>query len=152
MQKFCKRQNGEKHFCRNAAKPRNFFEVFAGVPQVSRKTFWRLRESRKSHGKLFGVCGSPASASGNALAFAGAPQVSRKTFWHLREPRKSHEKLFGVCGSSASLPENFLVFAGVPQTLALIQYEEWECSLSTVHAKNRRWHLCRHFRTASNPC
>ena len=88
LQKSCKRQNGEKRFCRNAAKPRNFFEVFAGAPQVSRETFWCLRESRKSHGKLFGVCGSPASASGNALAFAGAPQVSRKTFWRLRDSRK----------------------------------------------------------------
>ena len=61
LQKFCKRQNGEKHFCRNAAKPRNFFEVFAGAPQVPRETFWPLRESRKSHEKLFGLCGNPAS-------------------------------------------------------------------------------------------
>ena len=28
---------------------------------MPRETFWPLRESRKSHGKLFGVCGSPAS-------------------------------------------------------------------------------------------
>ena len=103
LQKSCKRQNGEKRFCRNAAKPRNFFEVFAGAPQVSRETFWCLRESRKSHGKLFGVCGSPASASGNALAFAGVPQVPRKTFWPLRESRKSLGKLFGVCGIPASI-------------------------------------------------
>ena len=115
MQESCKRQNGEKRFCRNAAKPRNFFEVFAGVPQVSRETFWRLRESRKSLEKLFGVCGSPASLPENFLAFAGVPQVPRETFWCLREPRKSHEKLFGVCGSPASASENFLVFAEVPQ-------------------------------------
>ena len=83
--------------------------------QVLRKTFWRLRESRKSLEKLFGVCGSPASPTGNALAFAGVPQVSRETFWCLREPRKSLEKLFGVCGSPASLSRNFLAFAGAPQ-------------------------------------
>ena len=53
----------------------------------------------------------------------------------MQSSRKSLGKLFGLCGSPASLPENFLAFAGVPQTLALIQYEEWECSLSTVHAK-----------------
>ena len=89
--------------------------VFAGVPQVPRKTFWRLRESRKRLGKLFGVCGSPASLSGNFLVFAGVPQVSRETFWRLRESCKRLGKLFGVCGSPASLSENFLVFAGVPQ-------------------------------------
>ena len=92
-----------------------FALAFAGVPQVPRKTFWRLRESRKCLGKLFGVCGSPASLSGNALAFAGVPQVSRETFWRLRESRKSLGKLFGVCGSPASASRNFLVFAGVPQ-------------------------------------
>ena len=92
-----------------------FALVFAGVPRVSRKTFWCLRESRKSLEKLFGVCGSPASLSRNFLAFAGVSQVSRETFWCLRESRKSLGKLFGVCGSPASLSENFLVFAGVPQ-------------------------------------
>ena len=115
MQKSCKHQNEEKHFCRNAAKPRNFFEVFAGVPQISRKTFWRLRESRKSLEKLFGLCGSPASLPEYFLAFAGVPQVPRKTFWSLRESRKCPGKLFGVYGSPASLSENFLVPAGVPQ-------------------------------------
>ena len=75
----------------------------------------RLRESRKSHGKLFGVCGSPASFPRNFLAFAGLPQVPRETFWCLRESRKSLGKLFGVCGSPASPTENFLAFAGFPQ-------------------------------------
>ena len=96
-----------------------------------------MQSSRKSLEKLFGVCGSPASASGNFLAFAGVPQVPREAFWPLRESRKSLEKLFGLCGSPASLSENFLAFAGVPQALALIQYEEWECSLSAVHAKKQ---------------
>ena len=72
-----------------------FALAFAGVPQVPRKTFWRLREFRKSLEKLFGVSGSPASLSRNFLAFAGVPQVSRETFWRLRESRKSLEKLFG---------------------------------------------------------
>ena len=92
-----------------------FALAFAGVPQVPRETFWRLREFRKSLEKLFGVCGSPASLSRNFLAFAGVPQVSRETFWCLREFRKSLEKLFGVCGSPASLSRNFLAFAELPQ-------------------------------------
>ena len=94
-----------------------------------------MQSSRKSLKKLFGLCGSPASAPRNFLVFAGAPQVPRKTFWRLRESRKCLGKLFGVCGSPASPTKNFLAFAGVPQALTLIQYEEWECSLSTVHAK-----------------
>ena len=86
-----------------------FALVFAGVPQVSRKTFWCLRESRKSRGKLFGVCGSPASLAENflafagtpaslaafALAFAGVPQVSRETFWRLQHCCKHFQKRFG---------------------------------------------------------
>ena len=94
-----------------------------------------MQSSRKSPGKLFGVCGSSASPTENFLVFAGVPQVPRETFWSLRESRKCPEKLFGVCGSPASPTKNFLAFAGVPQALTLIQYEEWECSLSTVHAK-----------------
>ena len=74
-----------------------------------------MQKRCKCRGKLFGVCGSPASATENFLAFAGAPQVPRKTFWRLREPRKCLGKLSGVCGSPASLSRNFLVFAGVLQ-------------------------------------
>ena len=102
----------DKSFCGLYTK--NFL-AFATPLQVPRKTFWRLRESRKSLEKLFGVCGSPASLSRNFLVFAGVPQVSRETFWRLREPRKSHGKCFGVCGSPASASDNFLVFAGVLQ-------------------------------------
>ena len=83
-----------------ASLSRNFL-VFAGVPQVSRETFWRLRESRKSLEKLFGVCGSSASLSRNFLVFAGVSQVSRETFWRLRKFRKRQKLLFGICGSSA---------------------------------------------------
>ena len=112
------RCNGQRAFgnaCNTVVSLTENFLAFAGVPQVSRETFWCLRESRKCLGKLFGDCGSPASASENFLAFAGAPQVPRKTFWCLRESRKCLGKLFGVCGSPASASDNFLVFAGVLQ-------------------------------------
>ena len=52
-------------------------KAFAGAPQVPRKPFWCLRESRKSLEKLFGVCGNPASLSKTFLVFAGAPQTFR---------------------------------------------------------------------------
>ena len=96
-----------------------------------------MQSSRKSLEKLFGVCGSPASPTENFLVFAGVPQVPREMLWRLREPRKSLGKLFGICGNPASPTKNFLAFAGVPQALKLIQYEEWECSLSAVHAKKQ---------------
>ena len=81
---------------------RRTFGRLRGVPQVSRHLLWRWRESRrspgiyfgvcgeshKSPGIYFGVCGSPASLSAFALAFAGTP---------------------------ASLPAFALTFAGVPQ-------------------------------------
>ena len=75
--------------------------AFAGVPQVSRKTFWRLRESRKSLEKLFGVCGSSASDKKCFSAFAEVPQATKSTFQHLRKFRKQQKMLFGICGSSA---------------------------------------------------
>ena len=80
--------------------PRRTFGRLRGVPQVSRHLLWRLRESRKSLGICFGVCGSPASLSVFALAFAGVPQVSRYLLWRLRESRKSPGICFGVCGES----------------------------------------------------
>ena len=85
------------------------------VFQMLRRTFWCLRNFRKSHEELFGVCGTSASASENFLAFAGVPQVSRRTFWRLRNFRKCFEELFGVCGTSASVSKNFLAFAELPQ-------------------------------------
>ena len=80
--------------CAGCASPAAFAETFARVaqvsrrlpwrlrvlPQVSRRLPWRLRESRKSRGKCFGVCGSPASLAANALAFAGVPRgISKDT-------------------------------------------------------------------------
>ena len=70
-----------------------------------------MQSSCKSLGKLFGVCGSPASLSRNFLAFATLLQVPRKTFRCLQHCCKSHEKLSGVCNTVASLTKNFLAFA-----------------------------------------
>ena len=166
LQKFCKHQNEEKRPCRSPANAKIEKSTFAETLQSPETSSKCLRESRKSPGKLFGVCGSPASLSRNFLAFAGVPQVPRKTFWCLRESRKSLEKLFDVCGSPASLSRNFLAFAGVPQVsrktfwclrdsrkhLHLFSMRNGNALLAPFMQKSRRWHLCRHFRTASNPC
>ena len=72
-----------------------------GAPQVSREILWRLRESRKSRGKCFGVCGSSRKSRGiyrdvcasrASLAtftetFAQAAQVSRHLPRRLRRLR-----------------------------------------------------------------
>ena len=71
----CNGQQVLRNTCGSPASAARNFLVFAGVPQVSRKTFWCLRESRKCLEKLFGVCGSPASVSRNFLVFAGSPQT-----------------------------------------------------------------------------
>ena len=131
------RYNGQSVFgnaCNTVASLTKNFSAFATPLQVSRKTFWRLRESRKSLEKLFGVCGSPASLSENFLVFAGAPQVSREIFWRLRESRKSLGKFFGVCGSPASLSRNFLAFAGVPQ---VSRKTFWRLRDSRKHLQSR---------------
>ena len=90
--------------------------VFAELPQVPRETFWCLRESRKPLGKLFGVCGSPASLSENFLAFAGVPQASRKTFWRLRESRKRLRKCGGTCATCVNVSANAAELAQPAQT------------------------------------
>ena len=87
------------------------FLVFAGVPQGPRKTVWRLRESRKSLEKLFGVCGSSARAISSILTLAEVPQTPLSSFSCLRKFRKCSGELFGVCGSSASASGNALAFA-----------------------------------------
>ena len=51
---------GEMAVGRVASASKNFL-VFAELPQVSRRAFWRLRNFRKHLEELFGVCGNSAS-------------------------------------------------------------------------------------------
>ena len=128
-------------------KTRSFFPLpslgflhtnrLAGLPQTLRRSFWALQRFCKSAFPHFGVCRTSARTLFLILVFAELLQGRFSPFWRLQDSCKSHGKLFGVCGSPASPTENFLVPAGVPQTLALIQYEEWERSLSAVHAKKQ---------------
>jgi len=72
-----------------------FLEMLAEVPQIEKRTFWRLRKFRKSKKERFGACGSSANQKENALAFAGLPQIKKRTFWRLRKFRKHFQKHFG---------------------------------------------------------
>ena len=85
-----------------------FLEMLAEVPQIKKRTFWRLRDSRKSKRERFGVCGTPANQKKNALALAEVPQIKKRTLWRLRDSRKSKKERFGACGSSASIPKSTL--------------------------------------------
>ena len=88
-----------------------FLEMLAEVPQIEKRTFWRLRDSRKSKRECFGACGSSANQKENALALAGLPQIKKRTFWRLRKFRKSKRERFGACGSSASTVFFILMYA-----------------------------------------
>ena len=92
-----------------------FLEMLAEVPQIKKRTLWRLRKFRKSKRERFGVCGTPANQKENVLALAEVPQIKKRTLWRLRDSRKSKRERFGVCGTPANQKENALAFAGLPQ-------------------------------------
>jgi len=111
--------------CGSSANRKKNVLALAEVPQIKKRTFWRLRKFRKSKRERFSVCGSSANQKENALAFAGLPQIKKRTLWCLRKFRKSKRECFGVCGSSANQKKNVLALAEVPRgisksTLAVI--------------------------------
>ena len=95
--------------CGSSANRKENALAFAEVPQIKKRTLWRLRDSRKSKRERFGACGSSANQKENVLAFAGLPQIKKRTLWRLRDSRKSKKERFGPCGSSASISKNTLV-------------------------------------------
>ena len=97
------------------AMAKTSLEMLAEVPQIEKRTFWRLRDSRKSKRERFGACGSSANQKENALALAGLPQIKKRTLWRLRDSRKSKRERFGVCGTPANQKKNVLALAEVPQ-------------------------------------
>ena len=94
--------------CGSSANQKKNVLALAEVPQIKKRTFWRLRKFRKSKRERFGVCGSSANQKKNVLAFAGLPQIKKRTLWRLRDSRKSKKERFGACGSSASIPKSTL--------------------------------------------
>ena len=84
--------------------------VFAGLPQVSRETFWRLRESRKRFGKCRGACAACANVSVNAGIPARPAQTSRQM---PRTPRGLRKRL-GKCREPRATCANVSANAGSP--------------------------------------
>ena len=109
MRKFRKSKKERFGVCGTPANQKENALALAEVPQIKKRTLWRLRDSRKSKKERFGACGSSANQKENALAFAEVPQIKKRTLWRLRDSRKSKKERFGVCGSSASTSKNTLV-------------------------------------------
>ena len=103
--------------CGTPANRKKNVLTFAGLPQIKKRTFWRLRDSRKSKRERFGVCGTPANQKENVLALAEVPQIKKRTFWRLRKSRKSKRGRFDACGSSASTVFFILMYAEGPYVL-----------------------------------
>ena len=60
--------------CGSSANQKKNVLALAEVPQIKKRTLWRLRDSRKSKRERFGACGSSANQKENALAFAEVPR------------------------------------------------------------------------------
>ena len=101
--------------CGSSANRKKSVLAFAEVPQIKKRTLWRLRDSRKSKKERFGACGSSANQKKNVLALAEVPQIKKRTLWRLRKFRKSKKERFGACGTPANQKENALALAEVPQ-------------------------------------
>ena len=78
--------------CGSSANRKENALAFAEVPQIKKRTLWRLRDSRKSKRERFGACGSSANQKENVLAFAGLPQIKKRTLWRLRKFRGAFPK------------------------------------------------------------
>ena len=95
LRKFRKSKRERFGVCGSSANQKENALALAEVPQIKKRTLWRLRDSRKSKRERFGACGSSANQKENALAFAGLPQIKKRTFWRLRKFRKHSQKHFG---------------------------------------------------------
>ena len=84
MRKFRKSKRECFGVCGTPANQKENALAFAEVPQIKKRTFWRLRKFRKSKRERFGVCGTPANQKKNVLALAEVPQAFPKALWPLQ--------------------------------------------------------------------
>ena len=73
-----------KNVCGSSANQEKDVLTLAEVPQIEKRTFWRLRKFRKSRKGRFGVCGSSANQKEDVLALAEVPQAFPKALWPLQ--------------------------------------------------------------------
>ena len=70
--------------CGSSANQKKNVLALAEVPQIKKRTLWRLRKFRKSKRERFGACGTPANQKENVLALAEVPQAFPKALWPLQ--------------------------------------------------------------------
>jgi len=81
-----------------------------GLPQLTFKSFWCLRASRKSLFKRFGISASDESHFPNGLAFPHLAKVISRMVWSFRAWRKSFPEWFGISAHGESRFPNGLAF------------------------------------------
>ena len=89
---FDNKNKARRESLRGHAMAKVFLEMLAEVPQIKKRTLWRLRKSRKSKRERFGACGSSANQKKNVLALAEVPQIKKRTLWRLRKFRGAFPK------------------------------------------------------------
>ena len=91
-----------------------------GLPQLTFKSFWCLRASRKSLFKRFGISASDESHFPNGLAFPHLAKVISRMVWSFRAWRKSFPKWFGVSAHGESY---------FPNSLELVVAKIWKLTV-----------------------
>ena len=116
LQECCKCPEKLFSVCNTVASLTKNFSAFATPLQVSRKTFWRLREFRKR----LGECREPRAACANVSANAGnlaqPAQTSRQMPGASRGLRKRLGKCRGTCAACANVSVNAGSLAQPAQT------------------------------------
>ena len=78
------------HVCGTSANITQNCILFAGEPQISRKSSSCLRNFRKDYTKLHPICGRTANIKQKRFLFAEVPQILHKNVFYLRNFRKWH--------------------------------------------------------------
>ena len=133
--------------CGSSANRKKNVLALAEVPQIKKRTFWRLRKFRKSKRERFGVCGTPANQKENALAFAEVPQAFPKALWSLQ--RSIQAILQGLGASffrSSSRCKDFWKGRSAVEGIRFAPIDRWEAIRSCDLYPKCRSDPATHFR------
>ena len=133
--------------CGSSANRKENVLALAGLPQIKKRTFWRLRKFRKSKRERFGVCGTPANQKKNVLALAEVPQAFPKALWPLQ--RSIQAILQGLGASffrSSSRCKDFWKGKSVAEGIRFAPIDRWEAIRSCDLYPKCRSDPATHFR------
>ncbi len=133
--------------CGSSANRKKNVLTFAGLPQIKKRTFWRLRKFRKSKRERFGVCGTPANQKKNVLALAEVPQAFPKALWPLQ--RSIQAILPGLGASffrSSSRCKDFWKGRSAVEGIRFAPIDRWEAIRSCDLYPKCRSDPATHFR------